>query len=310
MTCNGVLDIEWTDEQRRAYDEDGILIVDKLIESDFAETLRERFAPIFAGKFETGTTPDHFPTKFAEGDDTPATRWMANPWRADHTLANFALHAGIGKQAATLSGWSGARMLQNNIHWKPPGAPELSMHQDSSYHQWCVPSDLCTCWVALTDTTTEGGTLRFVRGSHKWPRLDMAEYRERIDALQQDFTRFLDPDDFDTFVTVSAEFAGVEPEIIEVEVPKGGGSFHDGWMWHGSDRNRSDRHRQSISTHCIRPETHFHPTEAANAWGRYQRFGTTEMVEAHFPILWSRDGYRTPGLDDYMRAGSGARLAA
>ena len=310
MTGSDVLDIEWTDAQRAAYEEDGFLVVDRIIAPAFADTLRPRYSPIFAGKFETGMTPDHFPTKFEEGDHAPETRWMANPWRADYALANFALHPGIGKLIATLADWPGARLLQNNIHWKPPGAPELSMHQDSAYHEWCVPSDLCTCWVALTDTTADGGTLRFVRGSHKWPRIEMEDYLARVAALQQDFRGFLDPKDFDTFVKVSADHAGVEPEIVLVEVPKGGGSFHHGWLWHGSDRNCSDHHRQSISSHAIRPETKFHPTEPANAWGRYKRFGDTAMDEAHFPILWSRDGYRTAAMDEYMRLGSGASIAA
>jgi hypothetical protein len=28
--------------------------------------------------------------------------------------------------------------------------------------------------------------------------------------------------------------------------------------------------------------------------------GDTSMDESFFPILWTRDGYRTPWLDDYM----------
>jgi ectoine hydroxylase-related dioxygenase (phytanoyl-CoA dioxygenase family) len=310
MTGSDVLDIEWTDAQRAIYEEDGFLVVDCIIGPAFADTLRPRYSPICAGKFENGTTPDHFPTKLEEGDHAPETRWMANPWRADYALANFAFHPGIGKLIATLAGWLGARLLQNNIHWKLPGAPELSMHQDSAYHKWCVPSDLCTCWVTLTDTTADGGTLRFVRGSHKWPRIEMEDYLARVAALQQDFRGLLDPKDCDTFVKVSADHAGVESEIVLVEVPKGGGSFHHDFLWHGSDRNCSDHHRQSISSHAIRPETKFHPTEPADAWGRYKRFGDTEMDETHLPILWSRDGYRTAAMGKCMRPGSGASIAA
>ena len=28
--------------------------------------------------------------------------------------------------------------------------------------------DLLTCWIALDDTCTDGGTIELVRGSHKW----------------------------------------------------------------------------------------------------------------------------------------------
>ena len=37
-------------------------------------------------------------------------------------------------------------------------------------------------------------------------------------------------------------------------------------------------------------------------YGRYKRLGDNEMDANYFPILWSRDGRRTPGLDEFCRA--------
>jgi len=308
MSSAHVVDFEWSEAQRQDYERDGFVVVERVIDPAFAETLIARYGALFAGEFETGTNPDNFPTRFAEGDLTPATRWMTNPWRSDYTIANFALHPGIGKLIARLNGWSGMRLLQNNIHWKPPGAPALSMHRDTSYHLWCVPADLSSCWVALADTAAEGGTLQIARGSHHWPRGEIAGYEARIEA--KNLEGFLDPSDFKTFVLQSATAAGVEPEFVPVEVPAGGGVFFSGWVWHGSDANRSERHRYSISSHGIRRETRFHPTIPANVFGRYKRFKDTTMDEAFFPVLWCEDGYRTDFLDAYMEEGSGARLAA
>ncbi len=308
MISNQVFDFEWTAEQRSRYQQDGYIVIEKLIGTDFAESLKARYARLFAGRFETGTNPDNFPVKVAEGDLSPVTRWMTNPWRSDHTIANFALHASIGKHIATLNEWPGTRLLQNNIHWKPPGSPALSMHQDASYHQWCVPAQMSSCWAALSDTSADGGTLLFARGSHRWERLELPEYQARIAAKNLD--GFLDPADFQTFVRESASFAGVEPEFVPVEVPAGGGAFFHGWVWHGSDGNHSDGHRYSISSHGIRPETRFHPDIPANVFGRYKRFTDTVMDEAYFPVIWTEDGYRTEGMDDYVAAGSGAAVAA
>lgn len=308
MSNNLVVEFEWSDAQRAQFANDGFLIVDRIIDPACTETLKSRYSPLFAGNFETGTNPDNFPTPVAEGDLSPITRWMTNPWRSDYTIAHFALHHGIGRHIAELSGWSGTRLLQNNIHWKPPGAPALSMHQDASYHLWCAPADLCSCWVALEDTTAEGGTLLFARGSHKWPRTTHEEYQARIEA--KNLEGFLDPSDFQTFVMEAAEFAGVEPEFVPVEVPAGGGAFFQGWVWHGSDANRSGQHRYSISSHGIRPETRFAPDVPANVFGRYKRFTDTIMDEAYFPVLWTEDGYRTPGMEDYVAEGSGAQFTA
>ena len=306
MASNHVVDFEWTDEQRHQYAADGFIVVDKLITAQYAESLKARYSALFAGEFETGTNPDNFPVKVAEGDMSPITRWMTNPWRSDLTVAHFALHAGIGKLIATLNDWPGMRLLQNNVHWKPPGSPALSMHQDASYHQWCVPALLSSCWVALADTYADGGTLLFARGSHRWKRLSLPDYQTRIAA--KNLEGFLDPSDFQTFVRESADYAGVEPEFVPVEVPVGGGAFFDGWVWHGSDGNHTNHHRYSISSHGIRPETAFNPDVPANVFGRYKRFNDPVMDEAYFPVLWTRDGYRTPGMDDFVAAGSGAAL--
>src|SRR5262245_42327342 len=91
-----VRDFEWTAEQRQRYEDDGFIVVDRLITREFAEALKDRYSALFAGRFETGTNPDNFPTRVEEGDLSPITRWMTNPWRSDYTIANFALHSGVG----------------------------------------------------------------------------------------------------------------------------------------------------------------------------------------------------------------------
>ena len=283
-------------------------MVDNLISEVFAGILTGRYSGLFAGKFESGTNPDNFPVKVEEGDLSPVTRWMTNPWRCDYTIANFALNATVGKLIARLNRWSGMRLLQNNVHWKTTGSPPLTMHQDSSYHLWCVPSDLSSCWTALSDTSAQSGTLLFARGSHRWPRLELTEVQVRVAA--KNLAGFLDPADFQGSVRAVAEHIGIVPEFVPVEIPTGGAAFFNGWIWHGSDANRSQIHRYSISNHGIRPEARFDPDEPANVFGRYKRFNDTVMDEAFFPILWTEEGYRTVGLDEYASTGSGTRVAA
>jgi ectoine hydroxylase-related dioxygenase (phytanoyl-CoA dioxygenase family) len=308
MNNEFINDFDWTSAQIAQYQADGFIVVEDVAGEAFADRLKDRYSKLFAGHFETGTNPDNFPVQVDEGDMSPVTRWMTNPWRADYTIANFALHPTVGKLIARLNGWSGMRLLQNNVHWKTPGAPALSMHQDTSYHLWCEPADLSSCWVALSDTQAEGGTLLFARGSHLWPRIELQEYRERIAA--KNLEGFLDPSDFQTFVRESAVYAGVRPEFVPIEVPKGGAAFFHGWVWHGSDANRSTQHRYSISSHGVRPETCFAPDVPANVFGRYKRFNDAVMDEAYFPVLWTEKGYRTPGMEDFAATGSGARLVA
>ena len=90
------------------------------------------------------------------------------------------------------------------------------------------------------------------------------------------------------------------PEIVPVEVPAGGGAFHDGRTWHGSDSNRSDRPRRAVVAHCIAADAHFHPSEVSPVYSRYKRAGDEAMDESFFPVLWTRNGGRSAFLDAYL----------
>ena len=57
--------------------------------------------------------------------------------------------------------------------------------------------------------------------------------------------------------------AGVEVELVPVEVPRGGAAFHDTWVFHGSPANtRPDAERRSIISHFMDAE---HPVGTRQA---------------------------------------------
>ena len=63
---------------------------------------------------------------------------------------------------------SGARVAQDQIWAKPPGASPLVFHRDSPYFDF-VPDDVITVWIALDDMTCDDlGPLEYVAGSHRW----------------------------------------------------------------------------------------------------------------------------------------------
>jgi len=301
--------LDWTADERAAYARDGFVVVRNLVDPSFCAALKARYPALFAGRFETGIEPEIVPALYREDDASANTRWMTNAWRGDHTAARLALDSGIGRAIATLNGWAGMRLLQDNAHWKPPGSPELSYHQDNSYHRWCDPAELSSCWVALGPVARETGTVGYVRGSHLWPRLDIKAYEDRV--AERNLRGFLDPKDARAHVRVAAEHAGVEPEFVPIELEPGSAVFFNGWVWHGSFANTTaSAHRHSFSVHGLRPECRFHPTDISPVWGRYKRFEETAMDEAVFPITWHSSGYRTPWLDAYVARGSGAASAA
>ena len=93
---------------------------------------------------------------------------MINIWKADRDFARVVLSPTLGRIVAALGGWAnGARVANDQVWAKPPGAAPLTFHRDSAYFDF-VPSDVITVWIALDDMEPELGPLQYVHGSHEW----------------------------------------------------------------------------------------------------------------------------------------------
>jgi ectoine hydroxylase-related dioxygenase (phytanoyl-CoA dioxygenase family) len=271
-----------TPEQIARFRADGFLILDRFLDPAQVEAARARFAPLFRGEFATGLYPDEW--NWQEGRDPPdRTRQICNGWKSDPTIAAIVLAEAVGRACAALMGWPGARLAQDNVIWKPPGALPLGFHQDDSYGRWFLPSGYCTCWMTLDETSAAGGTIEYAKGSHLW-------------EVAPPIRRFHAPDDYREDFRAAAARAGHDPVIVPVEVPAGGAAFHHGRTWHGSDRNRGDRPRRSLVSHCIHAEARFDPSEISYVYSRYRRVGDAAMDESYFPVLWTEEGGRTAWL--------------
>ena len=286
---------ELSDDQVARFRNDGLLLIEEgLIDADLVDRLRERYERLFRGEFETGIHPDE--VNWQEGKSDPSlTRQICNGWKADRLVASVILREDLGRAIARLAGWSGARVMIDNVIWKPPGTRPLGYHQDNAYQHWHVPGELLSCWIALDDTTAEGGTMELVRGSHRWQH-----------SLPEG--QFHGPENYRAPMEQAANREGHNPEIVPVVVKKGGGSFHHGWTWHGSGNNRSGQPRRALVLHAMPADVRYSEDPAklsyvtGRIYSRYKKFGSTEIDEGYFPILWREDGYRTPGLEDYWRA--------
>ena len=274
-----------SDDEVERFHQDGFLIIEEGFLADSAiEALRDRFERLFEGEYETGIQPDEVNWKPGR-DPEDRTRQLCNGWRADNTIAAQVLSERTGRIAAQLMGYPGARMLQDNVLWKPPGAKSLGMHQDGSYADYLVPAEMITCWVALDDTRAQGGTIEYARGSHRWPK------------VPPDRGSFHAPEDWLAPVHAAAP-DGEEPELVPVVVKAGGCSFHHSLTFHGSGPNEATTHRRALVSHLIPSQTRFHPTNVDQTYSRYRRRGDMSMDESFFPVLWEDSGYRTPWLSE------------
>jgi ectoine hydroxylase-related dioxygenase (phytanoyl-CoA dioxygenase family) len=267
-----------------AFHANGFVIVRGVIDDDTIAAARSCFEPLFSGLFDTGLQPDEWNWRTGSGADD-VTRQICNAWKSDARIASIVTRGDIGRACAELRGWPGARLNQDNVIWKPPGARSLGFHQDDSYQDWIVPGEMMTFWITLDDTSADQGTIEYVRGSHRWP-------------LSPPIERFHAPGDPLADMLKAARAAGVaEPELVPIEVKAGSAVIHHGRTWHGSRDNRGTAPRRSVVAHCMSSAARFHPKRLSPIYSRYKRRGTDEMDESFFPVLWRRDGYRTPWLD-------------
>lgn len=260
--------------------DDGFIVIERAIGVDVALSLANRFDPLFRGEFDTGIYPDEW--YWREGISLPnAVRHMVNAWKADRTIARFALSEAYARAAARLARWKGVRLGQDTLWWKVPGAPAGALHQDSSFVDFLDPPMMVTFWVALDKTIKGAGTIEYVPRSHRW----------RIAPRPLDF--HAPEGGYRAKMNSAASLAGVSsPECVEIEIPRGGAIFHHGSIWHGSGPNHSnDWVRRSIGIHYLHWQARFSKNTGGYIYGRYKRRGSNLLDEEFFPIVWSDMGY-------------------
>ena len=257
------------------FNQNGFIILDEFIDLQYLDKLKDRIEPLFKGEFETGIEPDEWNWKSGR-DSNDVTRQICNAWKSDNLIKKIVCNSIIGECVSKLMGWKGARLLQDNVLWKPPLGRSLLFHQDASYDDWVTPQTMVTCWMPLDDSSIETGTLEYVVGSHKW---DLCPPSGTFHA----------PDDYKKELKMYAKNNNKILDIVEIKVPAGGVSFHHGLTWHGSGTNKSPYHRRALVAHCVPHDAKFHPTNCGGTGRIYRKYkmnDTDELNESFFPILW------------------------
>ena len=252
------------------------------------DALLARFEPLFAHHWATGVAPDE--VNFTPGATPPdRTRQLCNVWRSDRVVARTVLAERNARFAAALEGAGGMVLIQDNMLWKPPGGRALLAHQDNAYNSWLDPVNMTTCWMAL-DRRHHGGHRHDLLRA--WLAPLAAGAARRLLPRSRGLARSRADGD------PSRQKADLDRDLVPIEVPAGGAAFHHGWTFHGSPPNRRvDAQRRSVVSHLARIGTGHHPTNRHPIYSRYLRPGSLALDEAHFPVVWSADGYRRPWLD-------------
>eukprot|EP00735_Rhodelphis_limneticus_P010293 TRINITY_DN3022_c0_g1::TRINITY_DN3022_c0_g1_i1::g.22280::m.22280 TRINITY_DN3022_c0_g1::TRINITY_DN3022_c0_g1_i1::g.22280 ORF type:complete len:334 (+),score=21.04,sp/O69060/HTXA_PSEST/24.27/5e-09,PhyH/PF05721.8/1.9e-23 TRINITY_DN3022_c0_g1_i1:67-1002(+) len=291
-----------TPEQIAQFRADGFLVLDNLISVDDAGKIAARFEKCFAGEFDTGIYPDEW--HWRKGMSLPnITREICNAWKSDTTIASYILASGLGRLACELMGWEAARIGQDDLLYKPPGASAVGFHQDSEYiSKQFVPytDNSCTLWIALDDADPDSGSLEYMKGSHRWAD------RSNDEAKALDTTAFHQSEDYHKAGYEAAERSGIRNvEVVPTRVRVGGVAIHHQDTWHGSGPNTTtDRPRRALVAHILRADVKFKETGVGYIYGRYKKHGQTHVDEDFFPITYASESSglkRSPFLHDLVQ---------
>eukprot|EP00501_MAST-03F_sp_TOSAG23-6_P001856 GSMAST32.ASY1.ANO1.1934.1 assembled CDS len=278
-----------------AFQKRGFISIDQLVEPTFAEELNVRLERVLRGEYDTGITPDKIPKRIKPGNNgvlgfsgNPIKRTLQiiNIWKSDSTFAKLVLSPTLGQIVATLGGWKyGARIAQDQVWAKPPGASSLVFHRDSPYFDFC-PNDVITVWIALDDMTQKPsiGPLEYAVGSHLWGDGRSGSANQ---FFQDERRRLLDS---------AALLEGIDPddvEIVTVKVCKGGCSIHNGKTWHGSGPNTSSKFpRRGLGIHFIPANAEFKEIKQGERplgklWLSHKSTDSNSLPSDVFPITFS-----------------------
>lgn len=142
----------------------------------------------------------------------------------------FATHPGLIAIARQLIG-DDIILWGTTIFGKPANnGKETPWHQDGDYYP-IRPLDVLTIWIPLDDVTPENGPMRFIPGSHKKRQLYSHSWVEGDDKT---INMVCDAEHFDA--------STAEPLLLR----SGQMSFHDVYMIHGSEANRTDKRRAAF----------------------------------------------------------------
>lgn len=282
-----------TAEQLEQFHQNGFLVIENLFSSEQVARLLDRFDRLYAGEFETGIYPDEWHWNPYLGKPGVAGQ-MTGVWRCDRAVAEMVMSPKAAQIAATLEGWSGARLLTDGLWQKPPTAKETTLHQDTMYINSHRPNGAMTCWVALSNAFPGASTIEYVPGSHIWRRSDaVPEFHNQDKSYLSQ-------------MEAAAKQAGIDKtDVVQMKLAPGSCVFHHGNIWHGSGKNVVDVVRRSLVIIHVSAAAEF---QSAGAYipggyiaGKYRHHDDNTMDESFFPIVWREDGYRTPFLATYDR---------
>ena len=263
----------------------GFVIFEDIINKRDLKKIESSYKDLFNEKYQTGVVPDKIKWK-KKRDKNNIPRSLCNVWKSDKNIAKVVLSKSLGKIAANLMGWKSTRLNQDSIIWVTPNAGCINFHQDNPYQDWHTPGGVITCWIPITDTKENSGTLEYLIGSHKAKISKRLKNFYGLNNYRSSIKNVIKKD---------------RKKIQLMKLKRGSLVFHHGKTWHGSGYNKTNNDRISLSIHFMNGNSKFHPKIKSPYFNHYKFFGSLKMEESFFPITWSQQNIISKFIKNYIK---------
>lgn len=208
-------------------------------------------------------------------------------WKHNEEIRAYVYESGCAQMAAQAMESRAVRFYFDHLLIKEPDtAVPTPWHQDVPYWPF-QGKQICSIWVALTETTVAGSSLEFVRGSHLHDKYYMPEVFGNHEKNPN------------TTWTKSGAGEPVPPieedrsqyDIIGFDVEPGDGILFSAWILHGAPGNSSQSQRRvALSTRWLGDDVIWYPHEGADPTVKQEDVsvapGEPPTDDAVFPCIW------------------------
>ena len=233
-----------TEDDIRAYEEDGVVCLRGLFDETWLDRLRAATARSMAsGGQESG--PDG------------AARFHSNLflWNHDEDVRAFVYESPAAGIARTLMRSKTVRFYFDHLFVKEAGAQSPTpWHHDQPY--WPVRGEqVCSIWVTMDPVAIESSALEYVRGSHRWgQRFDPAAF----DTRRPEFMAMLHDDENDVLPDIDADRSAFS--FLSWDMQPGDCLVHHSLAVHGARGNASTKiDRRALSTRWLGEDAVYWP---------------------------------------------------
>ena len=240
-----------TESQRRDYETNGFLVIQKLVKPEDISTYRTRFVDICHKRVNVGqmTVMKDISLRHNKAIDPERVVNKVQDYQQDPVLSAYLQLPQILRYVECFVG-PNIDAVHTMLINKPPDSGKLTsrhpFHQDQYYFPF-GPSDRIVCsWTAMQRVTRDNGCLVVVPGSHRGQLLEHG-YPQWDGNVNKAYHGILQMDE------------GVEKAYLEME--EGDTVFFHPLLIHGSGSNRTDGFRKAISSHYSTTNKEYYDVE-------------------------------------------------